>query len=204
MIEFEYLDKRVRRTKLDFYNAFIELLKQKKYEQITIKDIISLAGYSRGSFYNHYREKDDLLNEIIDSLFHEARRAQRAPYINEDSIDVLSLENEAIFILRHFKEYGNYYQTLLGENIRIDFRGQLSNQVVAIFLEDFDMEDTTEGNNLDKDLLNKYYGYGLIGVILDWVIADFPSETEDFSKELGKIFKYSHGTTRIKNKRRLH
>ena len=204
MIEFEYLDKRVRRTKLDFYNAFIELLKQKKYEQITVKNIIDLAGYSRGSFYNHYKEKDDLLNEIIDSLFHEASIAQRTSYINEDSIDVLSLENEAIFILKHFKEYRNYYQTLLGENIRIDFRGQLSNQVVAIFLEDFDMEDTTKGKNLDKDLLNKYYGYGLIGVILDWIIADFPTEPEDFSKELGKIFKYSHGTTQIKNKRRSH
>ena len=204
MIEFEYLDKRVRRTKLDFYNAFIELLKQKKYEQITVKDIIEFAGYSRGSFYNHYKEKEDLLNEIIDSLFQEASIAQRTPYIKEDSIDVLRLENEAIFILIHFKEYRNYYQTLLGENIRIDFRGQLSNQVVAIFLEDFDMEDRTEGNNIDKDLLNKYYGYGLIGVILDWVIADFPTETEDFSKELGKIFKHSHGTTQIKNKRRLN
>lgn len=201
MFEVKYLDKRVQRTKLDFYQALIELLKLKKYEQISIKDIVSFAGYSRGSFYNHYKEKADLLNEIIDSLFLEASIAQRFSYINEDSIDVQRLENEPTYILKHFKEYGNYYQVLLGENIQIDFRDKLTDMIVNVFLEDFDMEDPTEGNDMDKNLLNKYYAYGLIGLILDWVIADFPSETEEFSKELIKIFKYSLGTIQIKDKR---
>lgn len=204
MVEFQYLDKRVQRTKLDFYNALLELLKQKKYEQITIKDIINVAGYSRGTFYTHYKQKDDLLNEIIRFLFNEASKAQRSSYINEDSIDVQRLENEPIFILRHFKQYGNYYKILLGENIRIDFRDKLTNMFVNLYLEDFEMQDTTNGNNIDKDLLNKYYAYGLIGLILDWVIADFPTEPEEFSKELVKMFKYSLGTIQIKNKRHIY
>ena len=54
MVVFEYLDKRVQRTKLDFYRALFELLKHTKYEQITVKNITDLAGYSRGSFYNNY------------------------------------------------------------------------------------------------------------------------------------------------------
>ena len=201
MVEFEYLDKRVQRTKLDFYNALLELLKLKKYEQISVKDIINFAGYSRGSFYNHYKQKDDLLNEIINSLFNEASNAQRSSYINEDSIDVQRLENEPLFILRHFKKYSKYYTILLGGNIHIDFRDKLTRLFVNLYLEDFDMQDTTVGNNIDKNLLNKYYAYGLIGLILDWVIADFPTESEEFSKELVKMFKYSLGTIHIKNKR---
>lgn len=204
MVEFQYLDKRVQRTKLDFYNALLELLKQKKYEQITIKEIINFAGYSRGTFYIHYKQKDDLLNEIIRFLFDEASKAQRSSYINEDSIDVQRLENEPIFILRHFKQYSNYYKILLGENIRIDFRDKLTNMFVNLYLEDFEMQDTTDGNNIDKNLLNKYYAYGLIGLILDWVIADFPTEPEEFSKELVKMFKYSLGTIQIKNKRHTY
>ena len=66
------------------------------------------------------------------------------------------------------------------------------------------MQDTSDGNNMDKDLLNKYYAYGLIGLILDWVIADFPTEPEEFSKELVKMFKYSLGTIQIKNKRHTY
>ncbi|MEH7276353.1 TetR/AcrR family transcriptional regulator, partial [Neobacillus vireti] len=96
MVAFEHLDKRVQRTKLDFYNALFELLKQNKYEQITIKNIIDFAGYSRGTFYLHYKQKDDLLNEIINSLFNEAKKAVRSPYIGKNSIEVQILERETI------------------------------------------------------------------------------------------------------------
>ncbi|QGS68321.1 hypothetical protein CV093_06130 [Oceanobacillus sp. 143] len=54
--------------------------------------------------------------------------------------------------------------------------------------------------NIDKNLLNKYYGYGLIGLILDWINADFPIKPEEFSKELIKIFKFSLGAIQIKQK----
>ncbi|AXI08460.1 hypothetical protein CUC15_05800 [Oceanobacillus zhaokaii] len=199
MVEFQFLDNRVKRTKRDFYNALFELLKEKKYEQITIKDIIDYAGYSRGTFYNHYKEKDDLLNEIIHSLFEEASKAQRSSYINERSINVQTLGNEPIFILRHFKQYGKYYKILLGENIQIDFHQKLTNMFVNLYLEDFDMKHPPDGN-IDKNLLNKYYGYGLIGLILDWINADFPIKPEEFSKELIKIFKFSLGAIQIKQK----
>ncbi len=202
MVAFQHLDKRVQRTKINLYNALFELLKQKKYEQITIKDIIDFAGYSRGTFYIHYKQKDDLLDEIINYLFKEASKAQRSSYINEDSIDVQRLENEPIFILKHFKQYGEYYKILLGENIQIDFSRKLTNMFINMYLEDFEMQDTADKNAIDKNLINKYYAYGLIGLILDWVIADFPTEPEDFSKELVKMFKYSLGTIQIKNKRR--
>lgn len=204
MVAFEYLDKRVQRTKIDLYNALFELLKQKKYEQITIKDIIEFAGYSRGTFYIHYKQKDDLLNEIINYLFKEASKAQRSSYINEESIDVQRLENEPIFILKHFKEYGDYYKILLGETIQIDFSLKLTNLFINMYLDDFEMQDTDDKNGINKNLINKFQAYGLTGLILDWVIADFPTEPEDFSKELVKMFKYSLGTIQIKNKRHTH
>ncbi|WP_211316745.1 TetR/AcrR family transcriptional regulator [Oceanobacillus arenosus] len=199
MVEFQFLDKRVKRTKRDFYNSLFELLKEKKYEQITVKDIIDFAGYSRGTFYTHYKQKDDLLNEIIHSLFKEASKAQRSSYINERLINVQTLGNEPIFILRHFKQYGEYYKILLGENIQIDFHHKLTNMFVNLYLEDFDMEHPPD-SNIDQNLLNKYYAYGLIGLILDWVNADFPIEPEEFSKELIKIFKFSLGTIQINRK----
>ncbi|MCG7344873.1 TetR/AcrR family transcriptional regulator [Sporosarcina sp. ACRSL] len=199
MVEFQYLDKRVQRTKINLYKALLELLEQKKYEQITIKDIIDFAGYSRGTFYIHYKQKDDLLNEIIDYLFNEAIKAQRSSYINEDSINIQKLDNEPIFIIKHFQQYGKYYKILLGENLQIDFSRKLTNLFVNLYLEDFEMQDPTDENAIDKNLINKYYAYGLIGLIMEWVIADCPTEPEVFSEELVKIFKYSLGTIQIIN-----
>lgn len=202
MVVFEYLDKRVQRTKLDLHHALMELLKQKKYDQITIKDITDYAGYSRGSFYNNYKHKDDLLNELIDFLFKEASIANRTSYINEDCIDIQRLNNEPIFILKHFKQYGEFYQILLGKNMSIDFRDKLTNMFVDLFQEDFEMQDTQSDKNIDKNLISKYYAYGTIGLILEWILVGFPTEPEEFSKELVKTFKYPLRIIQIKNKRK--
>jgi hypothetical protein len=39
MSDFQFLDKRVQRTKIDFYKALFHLLKQKSFSAITIKEL---------------------------------------------------------------------------------------------------------------------------------------------------------------------
>jgi AcrR family transcriptional regulator len=43
--------------------ALIELLEKKEFEYITIKEICSQAGVNRSTFYLHYENTTDLLNE---------------------------------------------------------------------------------------------------------------------------------------------
>ncbi|HAH60530.1 MAG TPA: TetR family transcriptional regulator, partial [Treponema sp.] len=44
-------------------NALIELVEQKKFDEITISDICRLAGVNRSTFYAHYSNKVELLEE---------------------------------------------------------------------------------------------------------------------------------------------
>lgn len=47
-------------------NALIELLFDKTYSEITVADIAKKAGVSRGTFYQHSLDKDDLATIISD------------------------------------------------------------------------------------------------------------------------------------------
>lgn len=199
MTDFQYLDKRVQRTKQDLYHALFELLKQKNYVKITIKDIIELAECSRGTFYTHYNHRDDLLNEIIHFLFKEMVKAYRSTYINEDSINIQSLVDEPLNFLNHFKQYGEYYQLLLGNNIQINFSDRITNVIINLCLEDFDIQSTSGEKKVDGNLLSRYSAYGLAGLILDWIKDEFPIEPEKFSIELVNTFQSSLGMIRIKN-----
>ncbi|MFS0820390.1 TetR/AcrR family transcriptional regulator [Bacillus sp. 1P02SD] len=199
MAEFQFLDKRVQKTKQDLYSAFFELLKQKKYVQITIKDIIESAGCSRGTFYTHYNNRDDLLNEIIQFLFKEMTKAYRSSYINKKSINIQSLVDEPLNLLNHFIKYGEYYQLLLGDAIQINFRDRITNLIINLYLEEFDIQSTTDEKKVEGNLLKRYCAYGLVGLILDWIKDDFPIEPKKFSVELVKTFQYSLGTVLIKN-----
>ena len=45
-------------------NAFSELLQKKDFEKITVTEIVNRAGLNRGTFYAHYRNTVDVLEEI--------------------------------------------------------------------------------------------------------------------------------------------
>ncbi|MEU7763799.1 helix-turn-helix domain-containing protein [Nocardia sp. NPDC049190] len=54
-------DRRVRRTRNVLHRALIELVLERGYDRVTVRDILTRADVGRSTFYTHYRDKDDLL-----------------------------------------------------------------------------------------------------------------------------------------------
>ncbi len=54
-------DRRTRRTRQLLRDALLALLKAKRYEDISVQDIIERADVARSTFYVHYIDKNDLL-----------------------------------------------------------------------------------------------------------------------------------------------
>ena len=54
-------DRRVRRTRHVLTLALIDLVREKRYDAITIQNLLDRADVGRSTFYAHYRGKDDLL-----------------------------------------------------------------------------------------------------------------------------------------------
>ena len=57
-------DRRVRRTKQLIKQSLIQLMQEKSFKEITVKDITERADLNRGTFYLHYVDIYDLLNSI--------------------------------------------------------------------------------------------------------------------------------------------
>ena len=58
-------------TKNNLRIAFWSLYAQKPIEKISIKEITELAGYNRGTFYLHYKDVFDLMDQIKNELIEE-------------------------------------------------------------------------------------------------------------------------------------
>lgn len=58
-------------TKNDFKDSLLELLKKKKYENISVDEICKRAGLNRSTFYYHYKNIDELLMDIQREYFEE-------------------------------------------------------------------------------------------------------------------------------------
>ena len=57
-------DHRTRVTKLLIRRAFLDLLRQKPIQSITVKELCAQAGINRGTFYSHYTDIYDLLGQM--------------------------------------------------------------------------------------------------------------------------------------------
>lgn len=62
--EGERMDRRIIKTKRAIHKAFMELITSKAYKDITVKDIAELADVNRKTFYNHYNDIRELIDEI--------------------------------------------------------------------------------------------------------------------------------------------
>lgn len=61
-------DLRVRRTKKALYDAFLDLLSEKPFDEITINELCDKAGVRRATFYKHYSDKFDFLTSYTGVL----------------------------------------------------------------------------------------------------------------------------------------
>ena len=57
-------DARVRYTKMMIQQTFLDLLMQKPISKITVKEICDIAQINRATFYKHYQDTYDLLEQF--------------------------------------------------------------------------------------------------------------------------------------------
>ncbi|MDQ2903063.1 MAG: TetR/AcrR family transcriptional regulator [Chloroflexota bacterium] len=61
-------DRRSQRTQRLVGNALISLMREKRYDHITVQDILDRADIGRATFYEHYFDKDDLLASELERV----------------------------------------------------------------------------------------------------------------------------------------
>jgi len=55
-----------RNRRQEFVDAAWRCIARKRYSDLTVEDVCTEAGLSKGSFYTHFDEKDDLLLALLD------------------------------------------------------------------------------------------------------------------------------------------
>jgi AcrR family transcriptional regulator len=62
------IDRRIQRTRDQLGDALVELMREKPFDSITVKDVLARADVGRSTFYLHFRDKDDLFLSDADEF----------------------------------------------------------------------------------------------------------------------------------------
>ena len=99
-------DRRASRTRRSLNDALIQLILEKRYDAITVQNVIDRADVGRSTFYAHYRDKEDLFRSswegLLDSFVRhiewEKARGGRFVPVRE--------------LFRHVQEFHPFYRAL--------------------------------------------------------------------------------------------
>jgi AcrR family transcriptional regulator len=110
-------DRRSERTQRLLGGALVSLLLEKRFDAITIQDIVDRANVGRSTFYEHYWDKEDLLTSEIERLID-----MLSQQITTDQKDVsVFIPSRALF--EHIQDHQCLYQALQrGRGIEIVMR----------------------------------------------------------------------------------
>ena len=67
-MEEQKIDRRVRKTKSQLRQALMQLMTEKPFKSISVRELSERADINRGTFYIHYRDVSDLLQHLEDEM----------------------------------------------------------------------------------------------------------------------------------------
>lgn len=94
------MDRRQQKTRKAILQAFRALLTRKRYDHITVQNILDEANVGRSTFYAHFETKDVLLDALCSELFYHFLDNERCPFAGETD----DLESQLCHALYHLKE----------------------------------------------------------------------------------------------------
>jgi AcrR family transcriptional regulator len=154
--------------------ALISLLEEKSFEYITVSEICKRANVNRSTFYLHYENMSDLLNEtarfLLDGFvaYFDDERKSIAKKLIESSLDELNFISDEYLhpYLSYIKENSRVFTTVLSHSDSFGFNDVFQKLYENIFnpiLERFDYPSA------DRKYVMMFYLNGITAIVTEWL-----------------------------------
>ncbi len=180
-----------KETKARIFKAAKDILRKKGYEELSIKNICEEAGVSNGSFYHHFKTKDDLLSYYI----------EEQPSINPDLLDLPADAKDAketiiyvyINYVRYCEELGvefmsNYY-TPKNQSLNPLIRTERSYPIITV--QNYLRKCIDAGiinTKISLDALSTDIRMIVIGNVFEWCLKQGKADFEENMRRSLKVY----------------
>ena len=162
--------------------VLIQLIAEKPYEKISIKDITERAEIDRTTFYLHFKDKDELFvktqRNIINDLF-SAGVDSGKPY------------PRATIVFEHMAQHGDTYRSMLkihgGTFFSIHLQDYLQEAIYPLLREIFSAEEKFD--DMELGLLVSFMVGSFRGIAQWWLEAGMPYSPEEMGKRYVELSK---------------
>ena len=175
-------DRRILRTRSMLWEALIALIQEKDYSEITIQDIADRANVNRVTFYLHYQDKQDLLENSVEEIFTDLL-SKITPLTGENFR--LNIPPQGLILVYQFlAENAKFYRIILGENGIPFLINRLRKNLAEITIQRFQMLMSDEyQRKMPIEIVAQYAAGSIVGLITWWLENDMPIPPEEFAHQ---------------------
>lgn len=167
------------RTQEAIKKALLELMSEKKFDNITIQDIADRANINRATVYLHYLDKFDLLDKMIEE------HIVNMSTICETEADLDWFES-TVHCIEYLEENYLFFSTMLASEGASFFRNQFVEHNIKEFKKDIDI---TKGKNKghSEEIVAEFVANAYVGVVEWWIKNEMPYSSREMAEKLGDL-----------------
>ncbi|MFD2442506.1 TetR/AcrR family transcriptional regulator [Bacillus sp. CGMCC 1.16607] len=181
-------DPRIAKTLELLKIGFIDLLLENTLEQVTIKKLTSSAKINRTTFYLHFTDINDFVEQMINQIIEDWTIIANEEDPNYSYHSISDPYPGFIKLLQHIHDEAILYRILLVENRVPVFTTKVREWVIGYIKPGFESGNVAyDVNSYVPSLRHIHLASGTLGAITWWIEKDFPLNAQDFAIELTKI-----------------
>ena len=171
------MDRRIPKTQKAILDAFVGLMAEKNFEQITINEIADRANVNRGTIYLHYTDKFDLLDQCID--MHVMRLFDAC--LDSDASRMPS-KAAMLRVFEYLEQHAAIYMTLMNNKGVTSFRSRLMDAILQGI--DEQMDGHIPSLEINKAITVQFLASAAVGVVEWWMTNSMPCPALDVVEQL--------------------
>lgn len=165
--------------------AFLELLRRKQYEKITVTDIVGLADINRSTFYAHYPDVRGLVEEIVGEVIdHSIALA--------NSLDMLAFLEDPVPFLQELTSYSTRNRELYELLSRSDFAQRQMEQLKRTLIESASRSPAIPEHirtSTDFRIHISFFIGGILTIYVMWLQGELECTVEDITKQMSQVIR---------------
>lgn len=166
-------DPRVRKTRRSLRNALIQEILKKGYDAVSIQDIVNEAETARITFYRHYSDKEELLQDCLNGLYEElSERTEKN--IRADPSPLLP----TLMFFRHLEEQEQLYRILFLSRGSQTVMAKMKFLLTQRIIEAVQLFDAPERPPIPDEIIAYHMVNGHLGLGVWWLENDKPYPVE--------------------------
>ena len=184
---------KVEKTKKLIKEMLLDLIEEKGFESISVRDITLKAGLNRGTFYLHYRDKYDLMeksqNEILEGL------QDRLLFIRPKEMNEFYSNDEVyppiLNVYHYLKENQRFIKILISTKGDPAFPKKMKEQIKKTIYEKLvDLLEEEYIIEIPHEYTTAFISSAFFGLMEQWLEKEEPITPEEMAIMHMKLLKF--------------